>query len=97
MAWKLLGHIPLGAISDPLLGWMSSIPSRQAANHQVDDDSTGRAVAGLPLRNLNGGLPKLGVPFWGSYNKDSSILGSILGSPYLGKLPNQVYNTMSTE
>ena len=34
-----------------------------------------------------GGIPKLGVPFWGSSYKDYSILGSILGSPYLGKLP----------
>ena len=25
--------------------------------------------------------------FGGPYNKDSSILGSILGSPYFGKLP----------
>ena len=24
----------------------------------------------------------------GPYNKDYNILGSILGSPYLGKLPN---------
>ena len=28
-----------------------------------------------------------GYPFGGPYNKDYSILGSILGSPYLGKLP----------
>ena len=34
-----------------------------------------------------GGFPKLGVPFWGSQNKDYSILGSILGSPYFGNLP----------
>ena len=31
----------------------------------------------------------LGVPFFGCpNNKDSSILGSIFGSPYFGKLPN---------
>ena len=30
-----------------------------------------------------GGLPNLGVPFWGAFNKNFSILGSILGSPYL--------------
>ena len=36
----------------------------------------------------NGGFPKLGVPYWGSYSKDCSILGSTLGSPYFGKLPN---------
>ena len=34
-----------------------------------------------------GGFPKLGVPFLGPQNKDYSILGSMLGSPYLGKLP----------
>ena len=35
-----------------------------------------------------GGFPKLGVPFLGDpHNKDYSILGSILGSPYFGKLP----------
>ena len=31
-----------------------------------------------------GGFPKLGVPFGAPYNKDYSILGSILGSPYFG-------------
>ena len=31
-----------------------------------------------------GGFPKLGVPFWGPYTKDYSILGSKLGSPILG-------------
>ena len=30
------------------------------------------------------GFPKLGVPCWGSYNKDYRILGSILGYPNLG-------------
>ena len=34
-----------------------------------------------------GGFPKLGVPFWGSQDKEYSILGSILGSPHFGKLP----------
>ena len=34
------------------------------------------------------GFTKLGVPFLGGpYNKDHSIWGSILGSPYLGRLP----------
>ena len=36
----------------------------------------------------NGGFPKLEVPFGGPYNKDYSILGSILGSPHFGKVPN---------
>ena len=34
-----------------------------------------------------GGFPKLGVLFGDSHNKGYSLLGSILGSPYLGKLP----------
>ena len=34
-----------------------------------------------------GVFPKLGVPFGGPHNKDYGILGSILGSPYFGKLP----------
>ena len=36
-----------------------------------------------------GSFPKLGVyPFGGPYNKDYSIFGSILGSPFFGgKLP----------
>ena len=33
------------------------------------------------------GVSKLAVPFWDLNNKDHSILGSILGSPYFGKLP----------
>ena len=35
-----------------------------------------------------GGFPKLGYLFRGPYNKDHSILGSILGFPNSGKLPN---------
>ena len=31
-----------------------------------------------------------GYPFGGPYNKDYSILGSILGSPYFEKLPNRL-------
>ena len=36
-------------------------------------------------RGENGGFPKLGVPF---NNKDYRILGSLLGSPDVWKLPN---------
>ena len=36
---------------------------------------------------IYGGFPKLGVPFGGPYNKDYSILRSILGYPNFGKLP----------
>ena len=34
------------------------------------------------------GTPILGNLFGCLHNKDYSILGSILGSPYFGKLPN---------
>ena len=32
---------------------------------------------------------KLGVPVWGALDKDCSILGPLLGSPYLGKLQSK--------
>ena len=32
-------------------------------------------------------FPKLGLLLGGPFNKDHSILGSTLGSPYFGKLP----------
>ena len=38
------------------------------------------------------GFPKVeGYPFGGPNNKDYSILGSILGSPHLGKLPYKAH------
>ena len=52
--------------------------------------STHRAFKGLGGRVQEGPnihLPKKGYLFRGPNNKDYSILGSILGSPYLGKLP----------
>ena len=37
------------------------------------------------------GFPKIrGYHFGGLHNKDYNILGSILGSPYFGKLPFRV-------
>ena len=53
------------------------------------EDVGGRCpVKGFPsLPKSCRGYAKLGVPFWGPHNKDCSIFGSILGSPYLGKLP----------
>ena len=39
---------------------------------------------------LSGGFPNYGYLFGGPHNKDYSILGSILGSPYFGKLPSSV-------
>ena len=44
----------------------------------------------LRLASTYWGFPKLGAPFFGGpYNKDYNMLVSILGSPYLGKLPYQ--------
>ena len=41
-----------------------------------------------PLQKLIWGFPAImATLFWGPHNKDYSILRSILGSPYLGKLP----------
>ena len=46
-------------------------------------------AARLILGGLNWGFPKIGgYPFGGPNNKDYGIFGSILGSPYFGKLPN---------
>ena len=39
-------------------------------------------------QSLNEGFSKLGAHVWGPRNKDYSILGSILGSRYVGKLRN---------
>ena len=41
------------------------------------------------------GFAKIWGTFWGGlHNKDNSILGSILGSPYWGKLPYVCMITM---
>ena len=42
-------------------------------------------------RQIKWGFPKIrGTFLRGPHNKDHSILGSILESPYFGKLPNQI-------
>ena len=46
----------------------------------------GQEELGWCTRGYSGGFPKLGVPFGGPYNKDYSIWGSLLGSPYFGQL-----------
>ena len=33
------------------------------------------------------GFPKMGVPFWGSLDKEVCVLGFTLRSPHFGKLP----------
>ena len=48
-----------------------------------------QSSAAFSTPETHGGFPKLGVPFWRSlFNKDYSILGSILGYPNFGKLPH---------
>ena len=54
-------------------------------NEEQNVYESGTLPRNIPLKY--GGFPKLGVPFGGPNNKDYSILGSILGSPYFGKLP----------
>ena len=47
----------------------------------------GKELLNFDLRATRG-FPKIrGTFLGGPYNKDYSILGSTLGSPYLGKLP----------
>ena len=41
----------------------------------------------LLTEGIYGCFPKSGYHFKGPHNKDYSILGSKLGSPYFGKLP----------
>ena len=38
-----------------------------------------------------------GYLFRGLHNKDYSILGPILGSPYFGKLPNDAFSSCPTK
>ena len=52
-------------------------------SHPTDNHS---ASGSLPSPKW--GFLKVGTPSWGSPNFGSRILGSILGSPYYGKLPN---------
>ena len=44
----------------------------------------------IDLKTRNGGFPKLGYLIGDPHNKEYSILGSILGSPHFGKLPNMI-------
>ena len=57
------------------------------ARHRLSQDEGGATLA----FRLHGGFPKIRGTFSGGpHIQDSSILGSILGSPYLGKLPHAV-------
>ena len=43
------------------------------------------------MKDIQTAKMEMGVsPIWGYHYRDLSILGSILGSPYFGKLPNAV-------
>ena len=51
-------------------------------------DSKVRCISSARVKEINGGLPEFGGTFFGvPMMKVNSILGSILGSPYLRKLP----------
>ena len=72
---------------------MPEMPGTYACPTQVSAISTAAAAAAAAPAAAaaaasgeggNGGFPKLGVPLWGPHHKDYGILGSILGSPYLG-------------
>ena len=53
--------------------------------------AAGSVASGATEAADKGGFPKIrGTIFGGPHNKDYSMLGSILGSPYFGKLPNEV-------
>ena len=60
--------------------WAGSLTSTQQKLNESLLGSKGSSTS----PGLYGGFPKLGVPFWGPYIKDNSILGSILGSLILG-------------
>ena len=48
-------------------------------------------VSTIPKASMcrkNGVFPKLAVPIGGSHSKEYRVLGSILGSPYSGKVQN---------
>ena len=44
--------------------------------------------SGQPVVGVHMEFPKIRGTFWGPYNRGYSMLGSILGSPYFGKLPH---------
>ena len=47
----------------------------------------GRSRRNTSISSPRGGFPKLGDLFGDPHNNPYNILGSILGSPYFGKLP----------
>ena len=68
----------------PLSGFHVSLPGGYAGCTGMRG---GCEALGLRKSCREGGFPNLGVPCWGCYNSEGdSVLGTILGSPYLGKL-----------
>ena len=55
-------------------------PRRGCANRALD----------VRAMKPHGGFPKLGVLVGGPFTEDYSILESIFGSPYFGKLPHKL-------
>ena len=64
--------------------WLLWLPAAVAAGARV----TGAAAETKAWHRAYLGVSQnLGYHFGGPYNKDDSIWGSLLGSPYFGKLP----------
>ena len=72
-----------------VLGTMGMVSDARTLNLCSQASGHHYGVRAPPSICISGGFPVLGLPFLGPHNKDYSILGSILGSPYLGKLPSR--------
>ena len=57
--------------------------AKYAGCYKVPHSKKKVLVSNLVLR----GFQKIGVPFWGSLDKEVCVLGSTLRSPHFGKLP----------
>ena len=77
------------AIRDTKSTWFVSKNQVSHSSSSLNFSEVTRKPAN-PRLNLFGGFPKLWVLFGGPHNKDYNILGSILGSPYFGKLPFRI-------
>ena len=68
--------------------WLYWSPAVLGSHKIMPAETDTKLCRALFEGNLNGSFPKLGVRFGGPHIKDYNTLESILGSPYLGKLPN---------
>ena len=50
------------------------------------------SICAIQIRRKTGGGPKMGYLLGGPHNEDYKVLGSILGTPYLRKLPIPLKN-----